>query len=314
MTDSGIALVSGSDANYYPLLREWLHSVQRFEAAREVDICILDAGLAPEQVAELRRCGVSRIVKPPFPEGIPEKRVRGKEYLKACLCRPFLPEIFPGYETYMWMDSDTWVQNWDAVALFLRGAREKKDRLFITSPGADRHARRVVRVKWLWRIPYRVASFYFGNGVRAFGFQTARKLMQYNVLSAGAFAMDAQAPHWVRWQQLVVTAAVRGRLFPAEQLSLGVLAYLEGYKAELLPAYTHWVCDRPPLWDSGRKQFVEPFLPHVPLGILHLSGVDDMRANRAATVAYETLDGGTVHLNCRYPYFDGGIVAPPERA
>ncbi len=314
MTDAAIALVSGSDANYYPLLREWLHSVQRFEASEKLDLCIIDAGLTPVQVSELRQCGVRHIVKPAFPAGIPEKRVRGKEYLKACLCRPFIPEIFPDYQTYMWMDSDTWVQNWDSVALFLRGAIEKKDRIIITSPGADRHAPRAVRVKWLWRMPYRVASFYFGNGVRGFGFNTARKLVSHYVLSAGCFALDAQAPHWKRWQQLVTEAAIRGRLFPAEQLSLGVLVHLEGYKAELLPSYTHWVCDMPPFWDTRTKQFIEPFLPHTPLGILHLSGVDKMRANRAATMPYETREGGTVSLNCRYPDFDGGIVAPPERA
>src|SRR5689334_11886113 len=90
-----VALVSGSDANYYPLLREWVHSVQRFPESKTTDICIIDAGLKPEQIAELKALGVVHIVNPDWPEGVPQDKVKGKEYLKACVCRPFIPVMFP---------------------------------------------------------------------------------------------------------------------------------------------------------------------------------------------------------------------------
>lgn len=306
-----IALVSGSDANYYPLLREWIHSVQRFPESKDIDICIIDAGLSAEQKAELKTL-VKHVVNPPWPERIPEEKVRGKEYLKACVCRPFIPKMFPGYDVYMWMDSDTWVQNWKSVDVFLKGALEKKDSIILTST-ADRHYQRQIRVNWLWRWPYRVASFYFSNGRRAFGFKTAKELLSQYVLLAGCFAMSAGAPHWKRWQELVEEAAVRGRVFPAEQLSLGVLVYIEKFKAEILPAYTHWVLGTPPMWDSALRQFVEPFIPHEPIGVLHLSGVDEMRSDRGKKVPYATRDGAVTELNCRYPHFDGGKVSLPER-
>ena len=308
---SRIALVSGSDANYYPLLREWIESVRRFDESKDMDICVIDAGLKEEQINELKELGI-KSVNPDWPTKLPEKKIHGKEYLKACVCRPFIPKLFPGYDIYMWMDSDTWVQDWNSVALYLRSAKEKPDRIAITN-GADRHYQRQVRIKWLWRWPYRVASFYFSNGIAAFGFKTAKALAAQYVLSAGCFAIHAKAPHWKRWQEILLKALVKGRVFPAEQLSLGILVHLEGYKAELLPAYTHWLCGTTPLWDSEKKQFIEPFLPNMPLGVLHLVGVGDMRLNRDLKMSYETTTGSSVEMNIRYPDFNGGIVSPPKR-
>lgn len=313
-TPQKVALVSGADANYFPLLLEWLHSIRRFPASAAVDICILDTGLTPEQVKRLHGLGIKEIARPDWPAKVPPRKVRGKDYLKSCVCRPFIPKIFPGYDVYMWMDSDTWVQNWEAVDMFIAGALKNPDKIVITSTGADRHAQRSVRIKWLWRWPYRVASFYFGNGRRAFGFNAAKKLASQYVLSAGCFALSGQARHWRRWQELVRHAMVKGDIFPAEQLSLGVLVHIEGFRAELLPAYTHWICETRPMWNTAQQQFVEPFMPHERLGILHLSGVDAMRGDRAATTAYETETGDTVQMNCRYPFFDGGPVMRPQRA
>ncbi len=35
---SKITFVSGCDANYYPLLREWIHSVRRHPESKSIDI------------------------------------------------------------------------------------------------------------------------------------------------------------------------------------------------------------------------------------------------------------------------------------
>lgn len=310
-----IALVSGCDANYYPLLREWLHSVQRFPGSARLDICILDAGLSEAQVAELKPL-VKAITRPDWPTSLPLKKTQGKEYLKACVCRPFLPKIFPGYDTYMWMDADTWVQDWSAVEMFLRGATERKDRIILTG-AADRAYYRQTRIKWLWRWPYKVTSFYFSNAMKPFGFKIAQLLLTRFNLSAGCFAMDANAPHWKRWQELAIKAMTKGKLFPAEQLSLGVLIHVEGFRVEILPAYTHWLCGQTPLvWDSVNNLLVEPYMPHVPIGVMHMAGVDEMRADRTRTRSYRTLDGNTVNLNYRYPHYDGGPLGTgsPDRA
>jgi len=296
-----IALVSGCDANYFPLLLEWLNSIHSHKQTKGMKICILDAGLTRAQIDMITPL-VDEIKNPEWPCDLPAHKIKGKEFLKACVCRPFLPQIFPGYDTYFWMDADTWVQDWSGPELFLKGA--EKGRIALTGQ-VDRGYPRTYRVKWLWRWPWKVRGFYFSNAKRVFGFSTAKDMMRYHVLLAGAFAMRADAPHWKRWQELVVTAMKKGKVFTAEQLCLGYMCYREGYEFEILPGWAHWLCEFKPLWDSKKKLFVEPSLPHKPLGILHISGFDEMRLDRREKTGFKTTDGGEVMHSYRNPAYDG---------
>jgi len=286
------------------MLLEWVYSIRAFPQSKEMDICILDAGLKPEQL-EIIRPLVTKIYKPDWPFPIPASKIRGREYLKSCICRPFINQYFPGYDLYFWMDADTWVQNWRAIDLFLEGANRRKITLTAQS---DRTYPRQIRVKWFGRWPWKVRGFYFSNALKAFGFNKARELLPYHVLLAGAFALHKEAPHWSRWQALVKQAAAKGKVFTAEQLSLGVMCYLEGFKFEILPAYCHWLCEFKPFYNNKIKKFVEPFLPHEEIGILHLSGFDEMRRDRSITTDFQTVEGKTIQLSYRFPAFSGEIL------
>lgn len=307
-----IAIVSGSDKNYFPLLIEMVHSVRQFSVDRNIDICVMDAGLAESQREQLSPL-VNQLVIPDWPKGISEEKSKGKDYLKACICRPFIPEVFPGYDVYLWMDCDTWVQDWSSVEMFIRSAA-KGDRLAITN-GADRSYPKPIRISWLGRWPRKIGSFYNANGKKAFGWATAKKMIPHYVLSAATFAIAAKAPHWKRWQEVIVEAAMNGKMFPAEQLSLGKIIHIEGYKAEYLPAYAMWQCQHKPFWDAEKSIFVEPNEPHATIGIMHLSGVDDIRADRDVKTEIETTDGKTVSVNYRYPLFAAEklTIAKPQR-
>ena len=295
------AFVSSSDHNYFPMMIEWVHSIRRFPESKGMDICILNAGLKAEQVEQLKAKGC--IVKDAeWPCDLPAHKIKGKEYLKSCVCRPFIPDYFPEYDRYIWMDADTWVQKWEAIEWFLKGA--EKGSITLTAQ-TDRAYTRQVRIKWLGNIPRRIRGFYISNAPKAFGFKTAKQLYQYQVLLAGMFALNKEAPHWKRWQELMLQALKKGKVFTAEQLSLGVLCHLEGYKHEVLPAYTHWLCEYKPHWDGDKNLFVEPILPHEEIGVLHLSGWDEMRLDRSLTIDFQTLDGGSVDLSYRYPHYSG---------
>ena len=297
-----ITFISGCDSNYYPLLREWLHSVQRHPESKSIDINILDAGLSNEQKTELKPL-VTKIINPDWPCDIPTHKIRGRDFLKACVCRPFLPKIFPGYDIYFWMDADTWIQNWHGIELFLKGANKKA--ITLTAQVDRAYPRGGARIKWLGSLPWKVRGFYYSNAIKPFGFKTAKALLPYHVLLAGAFALHKDAPHWERWQKLVIQTINKGKIFTAEQMSLGIMTYLEGYSYEILPAWTHWLCEFKPLWDNNRKVFIEKYLPHNELGILHISGFDKMRLNRTVTTEFKTTDGNIINYSYRYPYFNG---------
>ena len=120
MSNEKIAFVSGCDANYFPILVEWLKSLRSFDQGKQAHVCILDVGLKPEHIEYLNPL-VDHIVNPDWPMDIPASRIRGREYIKACVCRPFIPQIFPDYDIYVWMDADTWIQDWRGIELYIEG-------------------------------------------------------------------------------------------------------------------------------------------------------------------------------------------------
>ena len=298
-----ITFVSGCDSNYFPMLLELIHSIRRFEQSKDMDICILDTGLTSEQVEYLKN-RVTAVVNPDWPDGVPKHKLKN-EYFKGCICRPFIPQIFPGYEVYLWLDADVWVQDWRSVELYIEGA--KRNKLAITSQ-ADRARFRQIRIKWLGALPLKIRGFYYSNARLAFGFKTAQKLLPYQILNAGSFALSDSAPHWKRWQELAVEATQKGKVFTAEQLSLGMITYLENYDVEILPAWTQWQFGQIPAWDSQSKTYVEKYLPHETIGIVHLCGLDKIRTDRSIKTEIKTLDGKTISQSLRYPYYDGEKV------
>lgn len=299
--------VTGADSRYYPLLLEWLHSFKRFPGSDEFDICVIDSGLKLNQSAHLKNM-VTHIVKPEWPDATPLHKVKNKEFLRSCLCRPYINQIFPDYDLYFWMDADTWVQTWEGVALFVEGAMNNK--IALTS-SVDRAYPKGMRVKFQFPFPPKPRSFYYSNVKKVYGRAMAEKLFPMHQLLAGAFCLRATAPHWSRWQAIIsdILEHPRSNAFTAEQLALGILIHIEGYEADILPAWTHWLCEHKPLWDQDLQTFVEPFTPNETLGILHLSGVDEMRANRSVKDSFQTLNGQDIELSYRYPYFNGEKVS-----
>lgn len=296
-----ITFVSSADSNYFPLLQELIHSIRRFEQSKDMAICVFDVGLTEEQ-HEIIAAQVDRIVKPGWPKDIPEKRIKGNEFYKACVNRPYINQFFEGYDYYFWLDADTWVQDWRSVELFIEGARRGK--LAITS-SIDRNYDKFLQVRWFGPFTYRVRSFYMGNTCRAYDLKTAKKIFDKPLLCAGAFCLHKDAPHWGAWQKTIQKTLEKGNVFTAEQLSLGMVVYLQGHGVEILPSYAQWQAEAKPLWDADRQAFVEYYLPNETIGIVHITGHDKMRINRSTTKGFDTLQGGTVEHTYRYPFFNG---------
>ena len=74
-------------------------------------------------------------------------KVRGKEWLKSQVSRAFIPNYFPGYKKYLWIDADAWVNSWDSIDLYFKGCENKK---LAIATSADRSYGRVLREEWIF--------------------------------------------------------------------------------------------------------------------------------------------------------------------
>ena len=138
-------IVSLADSNYFELLNELIDSIKSFDENNNVALCILDAGLKENQVDILSK-KVDKIKKANWDIKVPEHKVKGKEWLKSQVSRAFLPDYFPGYKKYLWIDADAWVNKWEALDLYFKGSNANK---LAISTSADRSYGRVLRADWL---------------------------------------------------------------------------------------------------------------------------------------------------------------------
>ena len=137
-------IVSLADSNYFELLNELVDSIKRFQESKEFDICILDAGLESRQIEILEK-KVTKIKKAEWDIEVPTFKIKGREWLKSQVSRAFLPNYFPNYKKYLWIDADAWVNSWYAIELYLRGCENKK---LAIATSADRSYGRVLRAEW----------------------------------------------------------------------------------------------------------------------------------------------------------------------
>ena len=292
-------IVALADSKYFELLSELIDSIQRFEQSKEVGICILDAGLTEDQKLKLSQ-KVDDIKSAEWDIKVPAFKVMGKEWLKSQVSRAFLPKYFPGYEKYLWIDADAWVNKWEALDLYFKGSNANK---LAISTSADRSYGRVLRADWLIGSIAKVKSQNYKHA-KSSGFSetVARKIALMPHLNIGVFCLNVDAPHWVVWQKNLKQALSSGKIFGSEQVAMNIAIYVDDLEIEILPAYCNWTLIYRLKFDTVNNTLVEPYLPNHEIGIIHLAGKtsDVVRFNKNHLSEIKTLEGKIIKKSLRF--------------
>jgi hypothetical protein len=282
---SDLIIISAGDSGYFPLLADAVTSVRALAPA--VPIGVLDLGLRPGELDWLATMS-AQIVKPGWDIAFPG-RDRAPDTLKAEFARPFLPQYFPGYGMYFWLDGDAWLQHWRAIELYCAAA--DKGRLAITVEIDRAYKRHYKRPKFLGRtLPWKTYR-------QAFGWRVADRLGRNPFANAGIFALRADAPHWGAWARTLERVLQRTQFVPAAQIALNHMIYAERLPVDFLPCYCNWMPgDAAPVFDAARGLFVEPYTPHEVIGVMHLAGADQ----KNKIFRLDRLEGGTVETSLRF--------------
>ena len=292
-------IVSLADSKYFELLNELIDSIKRFDESKNVAICILDAGLTEDQKLKLSQ-KVDDIKSAEWDIKVPAFKVMGKEWLKSQVSRAFLPKYFPGYEKYLWIDADAWVNKWEALDLYFKGSNANK---LAISTSADRSYGRVLRADWLIGSIAKVKSQNYKHA-KSSGFSetVARKIALMPHLNIGVFCLNADAPHWVVWQKNLKQALSSGKIFGSEQVAMNIAIYVDDLEIEILPAYCNWTLIYRLKFDTVNNTLVEPYLPNHEIGIIHLAGKtsDVVRFNKNHLSEIKTLEGKIIKKSLRF--------------
>ena len=293
------AIISLSDSNYFELLNEQIDSIKRFKQSKDFSICIMDAGLEENQIEILQK-KVDKIVRAKWDIEVPDSKVKGKEWLKSQVSRAFLPDYFPGYKKYIWIDADAWVNSWESIELYLKGCENKK---LAIATSADRSYGRVLRAEWVFGSFAKIKSQNYKHAKSSgFSEKIARKVALKPHLNIGVFALQVDAPHWKVWQENLKKALSSGKIWGSEQIAMNITIYSDNLDVEILPAFCNWTLIEALRFDQKLNTFVEPYLPNHEIGIIHLAGKnnDIIRKNKDFISKVKTLDGEIIEKTLRY--------------
>jgi hypothetical protein len=282
-------IITAADANYAEFVKGCIHSVRDNPTGRQLTVAFLDLGCTDAQRSSLQSV-VDRVMEPEWEFDFPARETK-PAFLRGLLARPFLRRYFPGFELYFWLDADAWVQDWAAVELFCEGASRRRGMAIV--PEIDRgSARQYGGLPAYWKL---AENWY----TAAFGAEVAAKLHSFPMLNAGVWALHHDAPHWRAWEQSIALALQSVCTVMTDQLALNYAIYTEVLfkHTELLPSWCNWMCHNGfPLWHNGRSCLVEPYLPHTPIGILHMTTRDKTPVRKLVTT-----DGQAIDVRITYP-------------
>jgi hypothetical protein len=253
-------IVTASNDHFSPPLQGLLSSLRQWPEPPFADIAVLDLGLTPDRRAWIEQ--VTRRIAQPGWDFPVDDALRGHQpEARAVTARPFLPRYFPGYDIYLWMDADTWVQERFALDQCIAAAAEGA-----LAAVPERHA--------CYRHPSYVEQWRMDRMTRYFS-ETAAAMGRWDdFVNSGVFALRGDAPHWALWAKWLGIGLENARYSRfSDQTALNHAVWTEGLPVAHLPARCNWLCHLAlPRYDHSRQIFCEPDREAHAIGVLHLAG------------------------------------------
>jgi hypothetical protein len=258
------AIVTAADEKFFGFLIQMLESVERHrpEDAR-LDVCVLDVGLSAENKAALEG-RVAKIIEPGWDYNFPN-RDRIPRHFQAMFARPQLPQHLPGYERFLCLDADVWLQDWRGVELFLKASEQP---VMAIVPEVHQSYAHVFRQKP--SLEQQLKLYYEA----CFGAETGKWLATLPVYNAGVWAMRSDLVYWRNWGDVLKRSVQKFTGFLTEQCALNMAIYTGLVTAYALPAWCNWMCSQAiPALDVSAKVLCSPLLPHERISIVHQADV-----------------------------------------
>lgn len=251
------AVITGSDSKFAEFAEDLLRSIRRFENL-DFDLCFICMG-PDETIHRLATQYCDEVVR--FNE--PKKPTHGN-VISANGLKPLLPQIFPGYDEYMWIDADVWVQNPIGFQQVFTAARQAD---LAIHPELDPHYYMQTSPSDRTRLVYK----------RLFSPDLIEKTIRYPMINTGVIAAKASSPIWGKWEK-ILKQAFAGELggagqFSSDQIPLHHLVFSRELSMRPLRAVNNWQCHCAlPAFMVERQQLVVPSPPHEEINFLHLTG------------------------------------------
>ncbi len=254
-----VLVATGCDANHYELAEGLIASLDAV-ADRKFDIGFIQLDKHPAPASILAAIDHHRTLIPHHPGDW-----GGKGFLLAAMgLKARLPDLFPGYDTYVWMDGDTWLQEADAIDEIVAQAALAD---VCINPQLD-------RAYFSCRYPdsYTIKVY---NSI--FGRDVADKMSHRPMFNAGVFAARGSSEIWNKWRNILddikKNMSNREDRFFSDQIPLHFLIHTGKIRPYPMRSVNNWLAlHAPPRIHAKTGRLMTPFWPHERIRILHLVG------------------------------------------
>lgn len=256
-----IAIVVAGDSNIFALSYGCLLSLQPLRG-QDTYIYFLDIGCTKKQQEIIR----------PMVEGMEQFRLElaiepageKRPYWKAQGCRPFLPNYFGSHDTFIWLDSDTWVQDTNAIAEIAEVAEVHGVAIAPEIDAGYEFLRNFEDIHRRYGRKHQVISYSYGS-------ELADKMLFMPYFNTGVFAISKKSGIFEVFEDELRTVFSRGYTHVAEQICLNKIL-LETGKYQPLPAVYNWMCNLGEPVKNHNNVWTTPTSPFYELKIVHLCG------------------------------------------
>jgi hypothetical protein len=255
-----VIVVTGCDSAHYDLVSDLLASLG--DAGREglaVGFVHIGDDAVPDQIAASVDSVAHVADNAFFVEG-----ARGFRFAYLGI-KPRLPEFFPGYETYVWLDGDTWVQN-----------RVGLDQIIHCAQLADMCAHPELDPNYFREpIPSNRLTELYGA---LYGEDEAARHIRLPMFNAGVFGARAGSPLWTLWREALVEVsrpmAQAPGLYFSDQVPMHHLIATDRLSVHPLRAVNNWLVHAgAPSLNLARKRVMTPTFPHEDINVVHLTWI-----------------------------------------
>jgi hypothetical protein len=265
-----VVIFTAADARFFRLCLGLVLSLLR-AAPERPRIRILDLGLAPDQIRALAPL-VEAILPPRW--HVPARQPLPVAF-RGFTARPFLPSYVDDAEVIVWLDADTWVQEWAPLAGLIEASRQGPMAIVEERYGPDLRIRqrqgdgsyvqldiKVERRRENVKKTYR----------ECFGEEIAASLGDLPSFNGGVWALRRDAPGWAVYAELLEAGLSRAVSNLTEQQALNIAIRTGRIPVSPQPTICNFTLNQDlPAFDSERNRFVRREPPHEPIGVIHFT-------------------------------------------
>ena len=270
-----IAIVSATDEAYLVLFEDMIRSLG--DKLSAFGLVVMDLGLTDRGKDRIR--SIKSDVYFLKPDWSRDFRGRDKipEYNKVFLSKPFIPDMFTGYEGYVWVDADVWFQDVNAIQGYIEAGRTTGASFAFESHPSYQGTQKIRKLEMFGKVIIKGNKNYFmSKSVKMFGARIASECGMQYALNSGVFYIASGSPVWRAWQEATLDAKIDRRwrsLQLCDQTCLQVSLLQNGLPYAIMPATYNWIPNfSSPLIDKEEYELVDPVYPNRPLKVIHLVG------------------------------------------